>query len=355
MNFEKEESLLEIDGSYGEGGGQILRTSLAISTILNRPIRITKIRSKRKNPGLQPQHLKGIEALVEISGAKAEGARIGSESVTFLPGKIRSGQYHFDIGTAGSVTLLLQTLILPFCFAEGKSQLTIVGGTHVKWSPPFHYLSYVLFPMLSHMGINIKSGIERWGLYPKGGGKVWIEIEPPKAIKPISLIERGCLKKIKGISAVCNLDRHIAERQKNYIIERVKKELNLDFKEVEVLYNVKSSGKGSFLFVVVEFEKSIAGFSSLGEKGKRAEDVAEDVFISLKDFLESDGSIDPNLSDQLVPFMAFANGNSSFTTNIITDHLLMNLWVISNFLDLKIIRIGEKGNPGRIEIIKGEK
>lgn len=350
MNSERE-SLIEIDGSYGEGGGQILRTSLAISTILNRPIKIKNIRSKRKNPGLQPQHLKGIEALIEISGAKAEGARLGSESITFFPGKIKSGQYYFDIGTAGSVTLLLQTLILPLCFAEGKSRLNIVGGTHVQWSPPFHYFSYVLFPTLNLMGINIKSGIERWGWYPKGGGRVWVEIEPQKEIKPISLIERGGLKKIKGISATCNLPRHIGERQRNYIIERIKKELNLDV-EVEVLNNVQGFGKGSFLFLVIESEKSIAGFSSLGEKGKRAEDVAEEVFISLKDYLESNGSIDPNLADQIVPFMAFASGNSSFTTNRITEHLLTNLWVIGNFFNFKIIREGEKGNPGKIEIIK---
>jgi RNA 3'-phosphate cyclase len=350
MDFERE--LIEIDGSYGEGGGQILRTSLAIATIMNRPVRIYNIRSKRKNPGLQAQHLKGIEALIQISEGYGEGVKLGSEEIFFYPGKIKSGEYYFDIGTAGSVTLLLQTLILPLCFTKEKTRLIIKGGTHVQWSPPFHYFTYILFPILNSMGINIKSGIEKWGWYPKGGGKVWIEIEPPKELTPISLTERGCLKRIRGISATCNLPKHIGERQKDYIMEKIYKLLGLTVEKIDVLNDVPGEGKGSFLFIIVESDKSIAGFSALGERGKKAEEVSEEVFSSLKEYIESGCSIDPNLSDQLIPFMAFATGNSSFSTSKITEHLLTNLWVVSRFLDLKIKKFGEKGRPGKVEIIK---
>lgn len=269
----KNESILEIDGSFGEGEGQVLRTSLAISKILKRPIKIFNIRSKRKNQGLQAQHLKGIEALIQITGGRAEGVKIGCQTVTFISMnismKIKPGKYYFNIGTAGSITLLLQTLIPPLSLAEDKSRLIITGWTHVQWNPPYHYFSYILIPILRIMEIKIRSGIDKWGWYPVGGGRVRVEVEPTKSIKPIHLIKRGSLMRIKGISATCNLPKSIAERQKAYIMERVEKELKMGIEDIEIISNAPGEGKGSFLFVSVESEESIAGFSSLGERGKR--------------------------------------------------------------------------------------
>jgi len=349
MKFQ-EENLIEIDGSYGEGGGQILRTALTFSAILSRPLRVHHIRAGRKNPGLQPQHLKAVEALTRMTDGQTGGVKIGSDTITFIPKNILSGDYKFEVGTAGSVTLLLQALLLPLCLSHGSSQLTLVGGTHVPWSPPFHYLQEVLFPTLKFMGISLETSIERWGWYPKGGGILHVEIKPVQELRPILLIDRGRLKKIRGTSAISHLPRHVGERQKDEALRRIETELKMDA-EIKVLYDVPANDPGSFFFLVAESEGAVAGFSSLGERGKRAEDVAKEAVDSLKEYFESDGCIDPHLADQLIPFISLAKGNSSFTTTRITEHLLTNLWVVQHFLDVKISRWGKKGERGRVDFI----
>jgi RNA 3'-phosphate cyclase len=345
-----EESLIEIDGSYGEGGGQILRTALALSAILKKPFTIHHIRSKRKNPGLQAQHLEAVEALARITEAQTEGVKFGSQKITFFPQKILPGYYQFEVRTAGSITLLLQAILLPLCLAHGTSRLTLAGGTHVPWSPSFHYLSEVLLPTLESMGGSTEAAIEKWGFYPKGGGKIQLKINPVDELKPISWVDRGSLKKIRGLSAISNLPKHVAERQKEQALKRIQRELKIDA-EITILYDVPSNGPGSFLFLLAEYEKTLAGFSSLGSRGKPAEKVADEVVETLKDYVSSEGCIDPHLADQLVPFMALAKGNSSFTTTRITEHLLTNLWVIQHFLDVTISRAGGRGERGRVEFL----
>ena len=341
--------LIEIDGSYGEGGGQTLRTALALSAILRQPFTIHHVRSKRKNPGLQAQHLEAVKAIAQITEAQTEGVQFGSQKITFIPQKILAGEYHFEVRTAGSVTLLLQAVLLPLCFSKGISTVTLIGGTHVPWSPTFHYLSEVLLATLQRMGVSAEATIEKWGFYPKGGGRIQLTINPLRVLRPISLVNRGSLKRIRGISAISNLPRHVADRQKEQALKRIQRELKTDG-EITVLYDVPSNGPGSFLFMLVEYENVLAGFSSLGVRGKPAEKVADEAVDSLKDYIESDGCIDPHLADQVVPFMALAKGNSSFTTKRITEHLLTNLWVIQHFLGVAISREGERGGKGRVEI-----
>ncbi len=341
--------LVAIDGSYGEGGGQILRTALALSAVLKRPLRVDHIRAGRKNPGLQPQHLKGVEALAQLTAGRAEGLKIGSERITFMPQEIIPGNYRFEVGTAGSVTLLLQALHLPLCLSTESSRLTLVGGTHVPWSPPFHYLQEVLLPSLRSMGISIGSALERWGWYPRGGGIAHVDIKPASELKPITLIDRGPLKRIRGISATSRLPSHVAERQKEYARKRIEKEFRVDV-EIDIHLDVPANGPGSFFFLRAECERAVAGFSSLGERGKRAEDVARQAVDSLKTYIEREGCIDPYLADQLIPFLSLAKGHSSFTTTEITDHLLTNLWIVQHFLGVKILRRGERGEPGRVDI-----
>ena len=346
----KAESMIEIDGSYGEGGGQILRTGLAYSAILNRPIKIGRIRAGRRNPGLQPQHLKSIEALAKITKARTDGVKIGSDAITFIPEEIVPGHYEFDIGTAGSVTLLLQALLLPLSLCRSSSHLVLKGGTHVEWSPPFDYLSEILFPVLASMGIQARAKIERWGWYPKGGGRIEIDIHPASDLNPVLLNNRGSLRRIYGISAISNLPKHVAERQRDRALRRIEKDLKREAK-IEILPEIPSNGQGSFIFLVAESEEVKAGFSSLGKKGKRAEEVADEAVDSLKEYLESDGCVDPHLADQLVPFMALRKGSSSLTTTRITEHLLTNLWVISHFLDIKILRSGKSEEKGKVDLI----
>jgi RNA 3'-terminal phosphate cyclase (ATP) len=200
------------------------------------------------------------------------------------------------------------------------------------------------------MGVSTEAAIEKWGFYPKGGGKIQLKINPIDELKPVSLIDRGLLKKIRGVSAISNLPKHVAERQKEQALKRIQKELKID-PEITILYDVPSNGPGSFLFLFAEYEKTLAGFSSLGSRGKPAEKVADEAVDALKDYIESDSCIDPHLADQIVPFMALAKGNSSFTTTQITEHLLTNLWVIEHFLDVTISRWGEKGESGRVEFL----
>ncbi len=345
-----EQKPIEIDGSYGEGGGQILRTALAFSAILKKPFSIHHIRSKRKNPGLQAQHLEAVEALAQITEAQTEGVKLGSQKIIFIPQRILPGDYQFEVKTAGSVTLLLQAIFLPLCLANERSELTLVGGTHVPWSPSFHYLSEVLLPTLRWMGVSAKAAIEKWGFYPKGGGKIQLRIDPVGGLKPISLADRGSLKEVHGISAISHLPKHVAERQKEQALRKIQGQLKIEA-EIITSYDVPSNGPGSFLFLLAEYEKTFAAFSSLGAKGKRAEKVADEAVDSLKDFMESDGCVDPHLADQLVPFMAMAKGNSGFTTTQLTEHLLTNLWVTGHFFAVKVRKWGEVGRPGRVEFL----
>jgi RNA 3'-terminal phosphate cyclase (ATP) len=345
-----EEKLIDIDGSYGEGGGQILRTALALSAILMKPFSIHHIRSKRKNPGLQAQHLEAVEALAQITKAQTEGVKFGSQKITFFPQKILPGNYQFEVKTAGSTLLLFQAIFFPLSMTHRPSSVILVGGTHVPWSPPFQYLSEVFLPTLEPMGISVNAAIEKWGFYPRGGGKIQLNIYPVHELKPIHLTDRGSMKRIRGLSALSNLPRHVAERQKDQAMKRIQKELKMDA-EINILYDAPSNGPGSFLFLLAEYEKTIAGFSSLGQRGKSAEKVADETVDDLKDYVSSEGCIDPHLADQLVPFMALTKGNSSFTTTRMTNHLLTNLWITGHFLQGKVEKQGEIGKTGRVDFL----
>jgi RNA 3'-phosphate cyclase len=341
--------MIEIDGSFGEGGGQILRTALALSVIFKRPLALHHIRAKRKNPGLGHQHFMAVNALAQISRAKVEGNVIGSQKLTFIPGEVCPGDYHFPIGTAGSVTLLLQALLLPLCVSRKGFRLILEGGTHVPWSPPYHFLSEILFPILHFMGLSVEGSIDQWGWYPKGGGVIRVEVRGSPSLGPISLLERGSLRKIRGFSAASLLPKHVAERQREEALRRIEKEMKMGA-EIAILPDPPSRGPGSVLFLVTESEGALAGFSSLGRRGKRAEEVAGEAVNSLKDYLEAEGCIDPHLADQLIPFMAMTEGKSSFTTTRVTEHLLTNLWVVRHFRNVRISITGEKGREGKVEL-----
>jgi len=349
--------MLSIDGSYGEGGGQVLRTTLALSAITGQPVRIEGIRAGRRKPGLGPQHLTGVRAAAKICDAEVEGAKLNAQALTFAPRSApQAGSYTFDVaqaakgGSAGSVSLILQTVLLPLTLAEGSSQLTIRGGTHVAWSPSYDYVKRVYLPTLSRMGIEAKVNLQRWGWYPIGGGEIRATVNGKgKGVPPagLDLDQRGALLRVRGLSASSNLPKHIRTRQERAALQVLRS--NSVNARIEVV-DAPSKGVGTVIFCWAEFENGMAGFTSLGERGKPAERVAEEAADELVRFLQGDAALDRYLADQLVLPMALAAGSSQFSTEVVTEHLLTNAWVVNRFFPARVRVEGEKGQPGTCRI-----
>lgn len=344
-----------IDGSYGEGGGQILRTSLALSALTGRPVHIERIRAGRERPGLRPQHLTGVHAVQTITEASVEGDRVNSMSLKFAPSKLQSGEWTFDISakrpSAGSISLVLQTVLPALLFAGGTSTVHIIrGGTHVPMSPPVDYVKCIFLPTLARMGAAVDFEMERAGWYPKGGGAVHVHIHSLQKLTPIQITERGALKRIRVLSAVSNLKRSIAERQARQAQRRLH-ELGISPQLIEVaITNLPSMGQGTIVFLIAEYEHAIAGFSALGERGKPAERVADEAVNEFAGYLVRDEPVDPRLSDQLVLYMALAAGQSVIRTTQLTLHATTNIWVIQQFLPVEFHVNGALGQPAEIRV-----
>lgn len=343
--------MIEIDGSRGEGGGQILRTALALSCLNRKPFHIVNIRRNRKKPGLQPQHLTGVRAAQAVSGAKVAGDSAGSMELTFIPGEVKAGEFSFDVGTAGSTLLVLQTLLPPLFLAESGSRITLSGGTHVPFSPSFDYVSDVFAPVLAKLGLDVRLSIESYGFYPRGGGKIHAEIRPAGKILPLRSVKRGKLLGIAGTSAVGRLPRSIAERQSRAAEDKIGSGIagSDDLVRIDIL-DAQTPGQGTFLFLRAEAEHSVAGFTSLGAIGKRAEAVGEEAAAELLDYVSAGSAMDAHLPDQIVPYLSLCGKKSEFTTSRITQHLLSNLWVTGLFRTFTHTIEGEIGKPGRVTI-----
>jgi RNA 3'-terminal phosphate cyclase (ATP) len=335
----------------------VLRTSLALSAITGRPVEIESIRSGRRKPGLKPQHLTGVRAAAKICDAEVQGARLKSQALTFVPQSApKAGNYTFDVaqaakgGSAGSVSLILQTVLLPLALTEGTSQLTIRGGTHVAWSPPFDFIKRVYLPTLSRMGIGARVNIRKWGWYPIGGGEIKATVEGKgRDTLPtgLDLGQRGARLRVRGLSASSNLPKHIRTRQERAALQALRSSgLNARID----LIDAPSKGQGTVVFLWAEFENSVAGFTSLGERGKPAERVAQEAAREMVDFAHSDSGLDHYLADQLVLPMALAGDRSHFRTTRVTQHLLTNAWVVNRFFPGCVNVEGEEGQPGRCRV-----
>ncbi|NJF25294.1 RNA 3'-terminal phosphate cyclase [Thermococcus sp. Bubb.Bath] len=334
---------VEIDGSYGEGGGQILRTSVALSVITGKAVRITKIRANRSNPGLRPQHLHGILALKELSNAKVKGASVGSTELEFIPRQPEPKHIRVPVKTAGSITLILQALLPAMAFTGGSFEIT--GGTDVPWSPPVDYLKHVTLHAFEKMGLKVELEIKRRGHYPKGGGLVVGKVEPWEEKKPLRALEFERVERFGGISHATNLPAHVAERQAKAARERLEEFYSVPVGiETEVS---RSLGPGSGVVVWAETDKLRLGGDALGKRGKPAETVGREAADELIGALTTRMAVDKFLGDQLVPFLAFAGGEVGVSE--VTNHLLTNVWVVERFFG-KVFEVeGEVGSPGRIE------
>jgi RNA 3'-terminal phosphate cyclase (ATP) len=347
-----------IDGSYGEGGGQILRTSLALAVLAGQPVRIERIRAGRRQSGLRPQHLTAVRAAAAICGGELHGDVLGSQTVTLVPGgAVHPGEYVFDVtevaesGSAGSVGLVMQTVLLPLALTDGPSHLTVRGGTHVAWAPSASYVKHVFLPTLARMGVRAEVDLDQWGFYPVGGGAVDVVIRGRGGLlRPINVTERGEVERVWGIAAVTNLPSHIPQRMANRA-QNVLAEQGLRAK-VEAR-RLRGAGPGAGIFLFVEYEHAVAGFTAYGRKGLPAEQVAEAACKDLLQHHQSGAPVDPHLGDQLVLPMALAEGESRLVTSEVTQHLLTNVWAVRQFLDCRVSVKGQRGEPGLLVLQGG--
>lgn len=336
-----------IDGSLGEGGGQVLRTSLSLSVVTGKPLQITNIRANRSQPGLKHQHRQAVQAAAAICQADVEGSSLGSTSLSFHPGSVQGGEYRFSIPTAGSASLVMQTVFYPLAFADRDSQVTVQGGTHVRWSPCYHYLEQQWLSYLERMGYQAALTLQKTGYYPKGGGEIRARIQPGPGKTPLKLTERGELVHVRGIAAVTDLPDHITRRMRDRVVSRVGHKYPLqDIRTRELA----GHDKGAFLFLSAVFEESTAGFCALGERGKRAEIVADEAIDQLLDFIDGSGCVDRFVADQLLIPMAIAQGKSLLKVSEITSHLVTNALIIQEFLPVDFDIQGKTGQPGMISV-----
>ncbi len=339
--------MLTIDGSLGEGGGQVLRTALTLSMLTHTPVRLTNIRARRPKPGLQAQHLAAARAAAAICAGDLRGAEPHSTEIELRPGAARPGRYRFTIETAGSACLLLQTIALPLALAQGASTVITRGGTHVPWSPSYHYLERHWLPHLQAMGLRLRLTLNAAGFYPQGGGELLAAFRGGSGIQPLERSQRGELLRIRGLSGVANLDMDIARRQKLQALRRL--EPVCRDSKIEIL-DLPSPVKGTFVLLWAEFSGGQAACGALGAPGKRAERVADEAVDELLACLDSGAALDAHLADQLLLPLSLAQGESMISTARITSHLLTNAAVIRQFLPARIEIEGGEGLPGKVWI-----
>jgi RNA 3'-terminal phosphate cyclase (ATP) len=323
--------MLTIDGSYGEGGGQILRTALALSLVTAKPFRIENIRAGRKNPGLLRQHLTAVNAATEISRAEVTGAAIGSRELTFAPGSVVSGNYAFAVGTAGSTTLVLQTVLPALLIASGKSKLILEGGTHNPFAPPFDFLEKSFLPLINRMGPRVTAKLERPGFYPAGGGRMSVTIEPATGLDRLDLPARGEVLARRARAVVANLPISIAERELKVIARKLS--WPREFTTAESIE--RSPGPGNVVIIELECEQVTEVFTGFGERSLRSEAVAEKAVQQARRYIGSEAAVGEHLADQLLIPMSMAGGGS-FTTLPLSRHATTNIEVIGRFLEVRI-------------------
>lgn len=338
--------ILPIDGSRGEGGGQIVRSSLALALVTNQPVTIDHIRAGRTKPGLLLQHLAALNAAVEVCGGTAKGAGLGSRSLTFEPGPVRAGEYHFRVGSAGSATLVVQTVLPALMLADGPSTLLVEGGTHNPWAPPFDFLARAFVPLVNRMGPRVRLELERHGFFPAGGGRVRVQIEPAAVLAGFDLCDRGERIDRRARVLLSNLPEHIARREVDAIVEKTGWERGACSIE-----EVPAAGPGNVVLLEIASANVTEVFTAFGQKGVKAERVAADAAGQALEYLGAEVPVGPYLADQLLLPLgisawrhAGAHGlgsqshkrGGSFRTLPLSGHSTTHIELLREFLGISI-------------------
>jgi RNA 3'-terminal phosphate cyclase (ATP) len=356
--------LITLDGSQGEGGGQILRSALALSVVTDRPFRISRIRARRPKPGLMRQHLACVEAAARIGSAAVEGAALGSQELTFTPGAVVPGAHEFKIASAGSTMLLLQTILPPLLLANAPSEVVLEGGTHNPFAPPFPFIERAFLPLLRRIGFDVEAVLERPGFYPNGGGRCHVAIRPAKDLKALRLEvgqasslsaglpapepetgwkpagQAGMPVPLSAVVCLAGLPRHVGERE----LSAVRQRLALAPERCTIAEHPEAFGPGNSLHVVAEGEGFANVFTGFGAPRVRAEQVAEEAVCVTERFLASGAAVDEHLADQLLLPLALARGGS-FTTTEPSGHTRTNVEILREFLPVSVVT--EPVGPGR--------
>lgn len=343
--------MLTIDGSFGEGGGQIVRSSLALALVTGRPVVIDNIRARRQKPGLRQQHLTAVRAAAEVGQAEVLGAKVGSSRLDFRPTRVVPGAYRFDVGTAGSTTLVLQTVLPALLVATGESTIDLQGGTHNPFAPPFDFLAEAYLPLINRLGPRVTARLERHGFYPAGGGRFRVHARPQPQLGRLELTQRGELKRRRVSALVARLARHIGERECRTIAELT----GWDEREMEVVEIDDSPGPGNAVLIELEFEHITEVFVGFGQRGVRAETVAQRAAQAALDYLDAGAPVGEHLADQLLLPLAIAahlgTGGGVFRTTHLSLHSTTHIGLLEKFMDLSITteKRGENDYLVRVE------
>ncbi len=329
--------MIQIDGAQKSGSGTIVRFAVGLATLLGEELHLTNIRAKREKPGLRPQHLKAVQALQKLCRGSLDGGEVGSREIRFRPGgRLKGGNYEWDIGTAGSTTLLAMTLLPDACFSTGAMDFRLSGGLFQDFAPSAYHMQYVLFPVLRKMGISARLNVIRPGYVPRGGGLIEVGVEPVRgAVKPIRLVERGEVAGIRGIALSSNLkEKKVSERMAGKCNEVLK---SSGYRaEIDIIYDTSAFQRGAALAIYARTSSGcIIGADRAGEPRRTSEDIGRYVASSLVEDLAAGATVDRYLADQLILYAALADGVSEYRIPRVTEHVETNLWLVERILGAK--------------------
>lgn len=344
--------MLDIDGSHGEGGGQLLRTAVALAAITGREVTVRDIRAKRAKPGLAPQHVVAVRAVAALCRGRVEGLSLRSREVRLAPGALTGGEYRFDIGTAGSISLVLQAILPVMTMSAATTTVTVTGGTDVRQAPPVDYLRHVLLPLLARMGIRVELDVIHRGYYPRGGGEARISVMPVPShrLQPLALDEPGDLVSIRGHAHVSRLPEHIAIRMRDAAFERLAPVPGVSPRvDVEVLDPARAVGTGGGIVMWAQTQGAVLGAARVAERGIRAETLGNAVGDELAADLAAGATVDLHAADQLLVYFALAQ-RGSYLVRSVTTHARTAMWLIEQFLPVRFALV-PKGDLIRLTLV----